>query len=112
MRKWHISKPARCILMMLFLAGVALGARKVLWPDELVYRGKSVTEWMELTFWGDRPGTSMSTGEWMEAADAVDKMGAKIIPAALKLAWTRDSDLKRTVMKSPWPRKGLTSLVG
>jgi hypothetical protein len=71
---------------MLFLAGVALGGRKVLWPSELVYKDKPITEWMEITFWGDLPGTSMSTAEWMEAADAVDKAGTNVIPYALKLA--------------------------
>jgi HEAT repeat protein len=104
-RKWHLNKPAQCILIVLFLSGVVLVARKILWPDELVYKGKPITEWMEITFRGDLPGTSMSTAEWMEVADAVDKAGTNIIPYALKLAWTQDSALKRTILKSPWPRK-------
>jgi hypothetical protein len=101
MRKWYING----ILAMLFLVSAVLVSRKVLWPDELVYKGKPITEWMEKTFWGDQPGTSMSNAEWMEAADAVDKAGTNIIPYALKLAWTQDSALKRTILKSPWPRK-------
>jgi hypothetical protein len=110
MRKWHINKPARYILIMLLLVSVVLVGRKVMWPDELVYKGKPVTEWMERTFWGDQPGTSMSTAEWMQAAYAVDELGTNIIPYSLKLAWTRDSSLKRAVLKSPWPRKAFNLL--
>jgi hypothetical protein len=105
MSEWHFNKPTRFILVILFLVSVVLVGRKVLWPDELVYNGKPITEWMEKTFWGDQPGTSMSNAEWMEAADAVEKAGTNIIPYALKLAWTQDSTLKRAVLKSSWPRK-------
>ena len=110
MRKWDTKKSAVCILIVLFLAGAGLVGRKVLWPDELVYKGKPITEWMEITFWGDLPGTSMSNAEWMEAANAVDKAGTNIIPYALKLAWTQDSGLKRTILKIPWPRKAFNFL--
>jgi hypothetical protein len=66
MRKRYIYS----ILIMLFLVSVILVGRRVLWPDELIYKGRPITEWMEKTFWGDLPGTSMSHAEWMEAADA------------------------------------------
>jgi HEAT repeat protein len=105
MRKWHINKAAQCILAMLFLLSVVVLGKRVLWPDEMVCKGKPITEWMEETFWGDLPGTSMSNAEWTEAADAVDKAGTNIIPYALKLAWTQDSAFKRAVLKSSWPRK-------
>lgn len=110
MRKWDTKKSAVCILIVLFLAGAGLVGGKVFWPDELVYKGKPITEWMEITFWGGLPGTSMSNAEWMEAANAVDKAGTNIIPYALKLAWTQDSGLKRTILKIPWPRKALNFL--
>jgi hypothetical protein len=105
MRTWHINKAAQCILFVVFIAGVVLVGRKTLWPDELVYKGKRVTEWMEIAFWGELPGTSVPTADWMESVDALDKLGTNVIPYALKLAWTRDSELKRTVLKSPWPTK-------
>ncbi len=101
MRKRYIYS----ILIMLFLVSVVLVGRRVLWPDELIYKGRPITEWMEKTFWGELPGTSMSHAEWMEAADAVDKAGTNIIPYALKLAWTQDSGLKVAFLLSPWPRK-------
>jgi hypothetical protein len=63
MRKRYICS----ILIMLFLVSVILVGRRVLWPDELIYKGRPITEWMEKTFWGDLPGTSMSHAEWMEA---------------------------------------------
>jgi hypothetical protein len=104
-RKWDTKKSAVCVLITLVLAGMVLVGRKVLWPDELVYKGKPVTDWMEITFWGDRPGTSVSTAQWMEAAYALDKLGTNVIPYALKLAWTQDSGFKVAFLSSPCPRK-------
>jgi len=52
-----------------------------------------------------RPARNIdAAAEWMEAANAVDKLGTNVIPYALELAWTRDSALKRAILKSPWPR--------
>src|SRR6266496_5278984 len=110
MRKWRVRQSARCVLILLFVGAMLLGW-KILWPDELVYKGKPITEWMEIVYSGDLPATSVSDEQWTEAYLAVETAGTNAIPYALKLAWTRDSKSKMAFLNNSAPRK-LFNLLG
>ena len=92
------------MLLSLLAAGAVWAAWELLWPHEMVYRGKPVSVWV--TIYCLEP----SGQPRLEAVSNLIDLGTNGLPAILKIAATHNSAVKQVLLKIPVPAPLLKSL--
>jgi len=92
------------VLLGLLAAGVVWAGWELLWPHEMVYRGKPVSAWV--TIYCLEP----SGKPRLEAVSNLIDLGTNGLPAILRIAATHNSALKQVLLKIPVPAPLLKSL--
>src|SRR5262245_11777638 len=97
-------KRVRIPLAGLLAAPLAWVLWELLWPHEMVYRGKPVSVWVRI--YCLEPGGQPR----LEAVSNLIDLGTNGLPAILRIAATRDSAAKQVLLKIPVPAPLLKSL--
>jgi hypothetical protein len=99
-----VRKRGLIVLFGSLSAGLAWILWELLWPHEMVYRGKPVSVWVSIYC------LEPSGKPRLEAVSNLIDLGTNGLPAILQIAATRDSPVKKLLLKIPVPASLLNYL--
>jgi len=99
-----VRKRGIILLLGLLSTGLAWILWELLWPHEMVYRGKPVSVWVATYC------LAPSGQPRLEAVSNLIDLGTNGLPSILQIAATHDSPIKKLLLKVPVPETLLIAL--